>query len=322
MIHVPCPLCGSDDAFAVAQVADYTEPFRNVICRRCALVYADPQPTPEELSAYYKRQFIQGRHQIASIDEARERARKKGSQAKYPIDGLRDGIGAGSRVLEIGCSYGFLLNAIKTGTAATVEGVEPSEVSGSFAETEFGFPVFHGTVEEYLATPVKTTYDLIIISHVLEHLADPVAMLQAIRRRLTPGGRLYVCVPDVTHLQEPTETFFQVPHLTSFSPWTLFLVLWAAGFKPLSLARRLKAPKSGMEFFAAAKDDPRPALSMASVREGRDPAEVVGHLKATARKYGAMRGLKRVASAIVPRERLERLSVAVRRKLRAAQDAK
>ena len=320
MNHVTCPLCGSDDAKTVAEIADYVEKFRNVICLRCALVYANPQPTPAELEAYYAGQFIQGRHQIASVDEARERARKKGSQAKYSVEGLRDGLTPSSRALEIGCSYGFLLNALKQATGASVEGVEPSDVSGRFAEAEFNFPVFHGSVEAYLASPVTEGYDLIIISHVLEHLADPVRVLKELRKRLKPGGRLYVCVPDVTHLQEPPETFFQVPHLTSFSPWSLSFALWQAGWKPIRWSRKLRAPKSGMECYAVPSHDPRPMVSSLESRIGQDPKEVVSALVSIRRKYGALRWAKKQAARVVPTAALEHASLRLRRRLRRSQD--
>lgn len=320
MIHIFCPLCGSDDAFPVAEVADYTEPFTNVICRRCALVYADPQPTAEELSVYYKRQFIQGRHQIATVEEARERAKRKGSQAKYSIEGLRDGLTSASRVLEIGCSYGFLLHALEEGTGAEVEGVEPNDISGRFAEAEFGFPVFHGTVEEYLASPLQEGYDLIIIYHVLEHLPDPVAVLRALRQRLKPDGRLYVCVPDVTHLQEPPETFFQVPHVVSFSPWTLSLALWRAGWKPVKWARRLRPPKNGMECYAVLDTDPRFMAPAVETLIGVSPARVAASIANVRRQYAALRMVKRGFKKVLPTERLEKISLSVRRRVRAWRD--
>lgn len=320
MQNVRCPLCGSDDAFPVATVADYTEPFTNVICRRCALVYANPQPTSEELETYYRKQFIQGRHEITSVEDARERARKKGSQQKYSTDGLRDRLSAASRVLEIGCSYGFLLNAIKRDTGANVFGVEPSDISGKFATEEFGIPVFHGTVEQYLETPVTDRFDLIIIYHVLEHVADPVAVLSALHDRLAPGGRLYVCVPDVTHLQEPPETFFQVPHLTSFSPWTLSLTLWGAGWKPVKWTRRLRPPKNGMECDAVPIADDRQAATPKETTIGSDPVALARQIAFVRWQYRIPRMIKRIISVVVPKKTLDRFSIRVRRWVRAIRD--
>lgn len=321
MEKISCPICHSNSYSVVATKADYTVPFINVICEKCALVYANPVPSRAELEEYYKRGFIQVRHQIQSVDEARERARRKGSAAKYPVAGLRDGLSAGSKVLEIGCSYGFLLKALHDATGCDTQGVEPNEVSGRFATEEFGIPVVHATVEEYLALPTAETYDLIIISHVLEHVADPVAVLTALRPRLKKGGRLYVCVPDVTHLQEPLESFFQTPHVTSFSPWTLHLALQAAGLKILTLKRKLKWPKAGFEVFAAPVSDPTAAAPLGVVLRGSDVRQVKWHLKRIGLQYGILRALKRLVGIIIPKRIIEKASVKLRQWLRAAGDA-
>jgi len=44
-------------------------------------------------------------------------------------------------------------------------------------------------------------YDLIVMRHVLEHLPDPWATLEAAVDRLRPGGVLYVCTPNPQALQ-------------------------------------------------------------------------------------------------------------------------
>lgn len=319
MTQQPCPLCGSRDARVVATVADYSVALTNVCCNRCGLVFASPFPAAEQLEAYYRSEFTQGRHRIQTVAEARERAARKGSAAKYSAEGLVDGLGVDSRVLEIGCSYGFLLEAVRKAAQCRVEGVEPSEVSARFAHEEFGIPVFQGTVERYLGTPVVERFNLIIVSHVLEHLADPVAVLRALERRLAPGGRLYICVPDVTHLQEPPESFFQVPHLVSFSPWTLHLAFAAAGFKMIRFQRKLRAPKSGMEAYAVRLADPVDAYPHALLRIGCDPRAVAVDVRRAQHLYGALRAAKSAARGI-PFFDAERLGPRMRRLVRIVRD--
>lgn len=315
-----CPLCHSDRATIVATIADYTVPMTNVICLDCGLVYIHPQPTAEALHAYYAGEFIQGRHQVGSVEEARARARKKGSAKKYSIEGLRDGLSSSSRVLEIGCSYGFLLHALQEAAGCHVEGVEPSAVSGAFAREEFGFPVFTGTVEEYLASPKTLSFDLIIVYHVLEHLADPVAVLKSLRERLAPNGRLSICVPDVTHVQEPPESFFQVPHVMSFSPWTLQRVMADAGMKIISFQRKLRSPKNGMEAFAVAEGDVRTALPASSFRLGSPPSDVIRYLARIRMVYVVLRACKHGLLAVFPRERIENVSIRISQCMRRLTD--
>lgn len=320
MEKIGCPLCGADDALVVATVADYVVASQNVICRGCGLVYTNPRLSAEEREAYYRTSFIQGRHQIKSVDEARERARRKGSQKKYRVDVFSAGLTDRSRALEIGCSYGFLLNALRTATGCRVEGVEPSEVSGAFAREEFDIPVFKGTVEEYLASSPKGPFDLIIVYHVLEHLADPVGVLRRLRALLAPGGKLYIVVPDVTHLQEPPESFFQVPHLISFSPWTLRRALADAGFTIILFRRKLRPPKNGMEAIAVPVTDRRDALMSDELLIGKDPDAVARSLDRVRFFYGALRRVKRLVRFFLPASTLDRIAVATGRTVRSMRD--
>ncbi len=319
MITTACPLCGSDSYRVVATKADYTADLQNVLCEVCGLVYANPRYSDKELKAYYEGEFIQGRHQITTVDEARERAKRKGSEKKYSAEGLKDGLTKDSRVLEIGCSYGFLLKVVRDATGCQVRGVEPSQVSGYFAEQEFGIPVFHGSVEEYLASPNDGPYDLIIIYHVLEHLVDPVGDLKKLRERLSDTGRLYICVPDVTHLQEPPETFFQIPHLTSFSAWSLSQVLVKAGFKPESIQRKLAAPKHGMEIYSV-KGERKIEDLAGEFLIGKNLSDVANHLYWKGRMYGTLRGAKTLIEKILPKTWIEKASLKLRRLIRGASD--
>lgn len=54
--HVPCNLCGRDDALAVAERDKYRLPLTTVICRGCGLLYLNPRPT----AATYRKFYEQG----------------------------------------------------------------------------------------------------------------------------------------------------------------------------------------------------------------------------------------------------------------------
>jgi SAM-dependent methyltransferase len=94
--------------------------------------------------------------------------------------------------LDIGCGNGAYLHVMaKRGWK--VCGVEPSSAGASEANTA-GFDVFHGTLLE--AHYPSSSFDYVRCNHSLEHMPNPVEVLQDIHRILRPGGKLCIGIPN------------------------------------------------------------------------------------------------------------------------------
>ena len=97
------------------------------------------------------------------------------------------------RALDVGCGSGkLMLQLARVGWA--VEGAEWDAASVGRAHAHTGFPVHQGDAETL--PQGLGPFDLIVLSHVLEHLPRPVEALAALRRLLAPRGRLVVIVPN------------------------------------------------------------------------------------------------------------------------------
>ncbi len=101
----------------------------------------------------------------------------------------------GGRFLEIGCATGDVLAELE-GEYPVVRGIELSQEACAEAGRR-GLEVFCGTLEEYEPTE---QYDLVFMSHVIEHVLDPVATVAKIESLLAPGGVLYLETPNVGSL--------------------------------------------------------------------------------------------------------------------------
>jgi 2-polyprenyl-3-methyl-5-hydroxy-6-metoxy-1,4-benzoquinol methylase len=77
-----------------------------------------------------------------------------------------------------------------------VQGVELSSEACEHARAR-GLKVFHGTVEEF---ETDEQFSLIFMSHVIEHVLDPVATVTKLSKLLRSGGVLYVEMPNVASL--------------------------------------------------------------------------------------------------------------------------
>jgi len=106
---------------------------------------------------------------------------------------LLNGVHNGAAVLDIGCNTGDLLSLFKE-RGFTVYGVEASPGPAALAAKRLRAPVWQGMVEDVL--PAGLEVDVITITHVLEHIAQPIALLEHLRRALRPGGKLLVEVPN------------------------------------------------------------------------------------------------------------------------------
>ena len=95
------------------------------------------------------------------------------------------------RVLDVGCGSGSLVYALSLGTAAYCVGVDPFGRSRTF-------PSGAQTRQCGLDDVQQGGWDLVMLHHSLEHVADPVATLSAARAALRPGGRVIVRMPTVT----------------------------------------------------------------------------------------------------------------------------
>jgi SAM-dependent methyltransferase len=88
-------------------------------------------------------------------------------------------------------------------------------------------------------------FDVISFNKVLEHLLDPVPVLQKATRHLNPGGFIYVEVPDgeAAAVEGPGREEFFIEHYHVFSPASVEMMARHAGLSPL-VVERLREPST------------------------------------------------------------------------------
>jgi SAM-dependent methyltransferase len=101
--------------------------------------------------------------------------------------------GLDSRILEIGCSGGLLLQEFRRAGLKHVTGIDISPAAIALCH-ERGIADAH-VMDAQSPTLAGQQYDLLVASDVLEHLPDDALALAAWNRLLKPGGRLFVFVP-------------------------------------------------------------------------------------------------------------------------------
>ncbi len=235
LVHVPCPLCGSDAHAPEREVAG----FSLVRCTSCGMVFANPQPTPEALAAGYNAQGdladrIGGRSDKTAFYErwfsSRDRRRWQANLRRL------ERLAGKGRLLEYGCGPALV------GQLAAEEGwqVEATDVGTWIRQlqAERNFPLHVGTLGD-MDWP-DGRFDAVYAQDVLEHVPRPLEELRELARLTKPGGALYVHVPNYASLTirlGVSRFAYNEPlgHLNYFTPPTLREMLRRAGFARVRL---------------------------------------------------------------------------------------
>ena len=103
------------------------------------------------------------------------------------------------RILDLGCGAGGNAAAL-SGRVERIEGVTLSEEEASRAR-EVCHEVFVHNLEEGLPRDTHPPYDVVLASHVLEHICFPEKLLRDVATQLTPGGTLIDALPNLMNFK-------------------------------------------------------------------------------------------------------------------------
>jgi len=239
MESVPdCLLCGAEGVAMYKDLEDrlYGVPgkFSLSQCPQCGFMWLNPRPIHEDipkcyinyythdasnpmnengdrlygnlrdeirrlvLEAYYdwpklhpesRTRFLMGRI-LGALPPLRRRA-------AYGLDVLFPPWHGEGRLLDVGCGNGIYLAQMRK-LGWRVMGVEIDSRAAKFAQQRYEIPVVAGTLQE--AEFPDSSFDAITMNHVLEHIADPLALLKECHRLLSLDGYLAIVVPNLESL--------------------------------------------------------------------------------------------------------------------------
>ena len=196
----PCPYCDGPLLGRYRAVPDWFfgtgEPGDVYGCARCGALAAGEVPDEQTIaswySAYYTHSSEPARRRIWSrLWPTRQRREEMERLHWYLVPPAPPG-----RFLEVGTGSGERLVQF-AGAGWEVVGQDIDPKAGHLAR-ERGIAVHGCAVDDLVGR--EAPFDLIGLSHVLEHAADPGAMLRACAALLAPGGRMCVISPNANGL--------------------------------------------------------------------------------------------------------------------------
>jgi 2-polyprenyl-3-methyl-5-hydroxy-6-metoxy-1,4-benzoquinol methylase len=216
-----CLLCGGERSQLFDRRSFGGIVVENRICQSCGFVFQSPRMTAIETEEFYATEYRQ-LYQGSSGPNPKDLAIQK-LRAVSLVSFVRKQVNEVTRLLDIGCSAGLLMQAFNQAFGCHPVGIEPGIAYREYA-AKTGFRIFESLGD--LQSAGEAGFDLINMAHVLEHLPNPVAYLVELREKiLSPEGRLLIEVPNL-YMHDS----FEVAHLSSFSEHTLIQMIQKAGY--------------------------------------------------------------------------------------------
>lgn len=202
-------------------------------CRSCSLSFLNPLPDERAMRPLYEKDYFDAYRDAGQALPA-ESLSARFRQRLLRVQKVREP----GRVLEIGFGHAsFLRFAREQGWDCF--GIDVSDYAVRSAREQFGLNVMHGTLDD-IDLP-ENSFDLVHMSHVLEHVAKPVRDLAKVRRLLKPGGIVIIEVPNefenllgrLSRLIGLRRRAYEVPstHVFFFTPASLQALIVHAGLK-------------------------------------------------------------------------------------------
>jgi 2-polyprenyl-3-methyl-5-hydroxy-6-metoxy-1,4-benzoquinol methylase len=224
-----CPYCGSSDRnIAYRNVEDwsfYAAPgkWTYLNCNDCNALYLNNRPTAKTIGLAYSRYYTHAQS-FGFIKKFKEIVGNEINSIRLNINlrprlylpkifrfilnplttRVRSPLGFGLKelshptlngtLIDVGCGDGKMVRiASLMGWDAHGLEIDPSAVEKAKKQ---GLKIFEGSYHDL--KKIKIQFDRVLCSHVLEHVHDPLDMLNCIKDALKPGGILILSLPNST----------------------------------------------------------------------------------------------------------------------------
>jgi len=185
-----------------------------VACPRCKAAYYDPVPPHEEIARCYPHAYFGDFFRQYWKDYYKGRFLSRALLAWKPYGTL----------LDVGCALGTFLKGVRDNSDWKVVGVEFSPAAAKAGAELNGVAIHPGSLGHSPIPPESLDY--VHMNNVLEHEADPLGALQAAAKRLKPGGRLHLTLPNGPVDLYPTRALYErdgKPRITRHGGHLFFL---------------------------------------------------------------------------------------------------
>jgi 2-polyprenyl-3-methyl-5-hydroxy-6-metoxy-1,4-benzoquinol methylase len=218
-MSIACPICAATTGAKVYRVGEYAM----MHCPKCDIVHADPMSSDLE---YYKESADYAFRDNIMLDPLRWDYRWE------MVRFLNAPPRSSGTLLDIGCGTGFFVKrAIEMGFDAY--GTDFNDHSIERGREHFELSTIHACdIGELIGMYPGIKLHVVTMFHLLEHLEDPVALMQQLKPALAPDARIVIALPYRERWPDPYKGGDEPPHhLTRWSPKALRHFLDQNGYR-------------------------------------------------------------------------------------------
>ena len=230
-LPISCPACGG------TRLTTRAETFRSsslMSCANCDVQFWYPVSMPS--ASWYEAAYQDRDKRVAPLEPGHlfflggKSAPKKGA------------------LLDVGCGTGNFLAAARA-AGFEVTGIDFDRKAAEFARRHAaGTEVYALSLESFIRQRPQRKFDVVTFFEVLEHQAQPLDFLKAVKSCLKPGGWIALSVPNRNRWQRDIDTLDYPPnHMSRWSAGALKNFLSAQGFEVIAMEEQAVGVRRGAQ---------------------------------------------------------------------------
>ena len=204
-------------------------------CRNCGFLSADLALSDDAIRALYSSKYFHGQEYADYVGEKDSLVCNFRHRLKTLVNHIPGA--SGKRLFEIGCAYGFFLEAARA-HFPFAQGIDISAEAVAYATGTLGVNAIAG---DLLSAPITGPFDVVCMWDVIEHLRRPDLVVARAASLLNDNGILAITTGDIgslnARLRGKNWRLIHPPtHLHYFSAHTITALLQKHGFRVIRLA--------------------------------------------------------------------------------------
>ena len=249
-----CPISGSEkinlvftQKLNVPEDYFFSSKYKLVQYQKTGLVYADALIKDNILENHYSKDSKYDPNFIKSL-------------IKYPKNDIdrydslyeycKKYINEDSKIIDVGFGNGGLFRSFLSSgvTEKQLYGIDPSPISQTIAKSAYNINSLLGGIDDLKKYNEK--FDMIILSHVVEHLVNPRDQMNSLLESLSPDGKIYIEVPNASKFHEYVDLHgpyqeINTEHINHWTEQSLKNLAHFSGFKCLESCERVIQNEAG-----------------------------------------------------------------------------